>query len=132
MEHSLQVELARVLFEHIDAGSTCLADGIDTNPVVTYTDHDRLDREMRILFRRYPLMMGLGCRIPNPGDYFTDDNCGVPMLIVRDDDGEVRAFLNVCRYRGAQVAMGCGHLKRNFVCPVRSCVKGGYVLVRTV
>jgi phenylpropionate dioxygenase-like ring-hydroxylating dioxygenase large terminal subunit len=117
MEHSLQVELARELFAHIDAGSTCLADGIDTNPVVTYTDHDRLDREMRILFRRYPLMMGLGCRIPDPGDYFTDDNCGVPVLIVRDQGGDVRAFLNVCRHRGAQVATGCGHIKRNFVCP---------------
>lgn len=117
MEHSLQIDLARELFEHIDAGSTCLADGIDTNPVVTYTDRDRLDREMQILFRRYPLMMGLGCRIPDPGDYFTDDNCGVPVLIVRDHDGEVRAFLNVCRHRGAQVATGCGHVKRNFVCP---------------
>ena len=117
MEHSLQVELARELFEHIDAGSTCLADDVDTNPVVTYTDRDRLDREMQILFRRYPLMMGLGCRIPEPGDYFTDDNCGVPVLIVRDQDGEVRAFLNVCRHRGAQVALGCGHVKRNFVCP---------------
>jgi len=117
MEHSLQVELARELFEHIDAGSTCLADDVDTNPVVTYTDRDRLDREMQILFRRYPLMMGLGCRIPEPGDYFTDDNCGVPVLIVRDQDGEARAFLNVCRHRGAQVALGCGHVKRNFICP---------------
>jgi phenylpropionate dioxygenase-like ring-hydroxylating dioxygenase large terminal subunit len=105
------------LFEHIDAGSTCLADAVDTNLVVTYTDRDRLDREMQILFRRYPLMMGLGCRIPEPGDYFTDDNCGVPILVVRDHGGEVRAFLNVCRHRGAQVATGCGHVKRSFVCP---------------
>lgn len=117
MEHSLQIELARQLFEHIDAGSTCLADDIDTNPVTMYTDRERLDREIQILFRRYPLMMGLGCRIPEPGDYFTDENCGVPMLMVRDHDGQVRAFLNVCRHRGAQVAMGCGHIKRSFVCP---------------
>jgi phenylpropionate dioxygenase-like ring-hydroxylating dioxygenase large terminal subunit len=62
-------------------------------------------------------MMGLGCRIPKPGDYFTDNNCGVPILVVRDHDGEVRAFLNVCRHRGAQVATACGQIKRNFVCP---------------
>lgn len=117
MEHSLQVALARELFAYIDAGSTCLADDIDTNPIDTYTDPARLAREMQILFRGYPLMMGLGCRIPEPGDYFTDENCGVPMVIVRDDAGEVRAFLNVCRHRGAQVAMGCGRAKRNFVCP---------------
>lgn len=95
MEYSLQVQLARELFEHIDAGTTCLADSIATNPIVSYTDPDRLDREMQILFRRYPLMMGLGCRIPEPGDYFTDDNCGVPILIVRDHDGDVRAFVNI-------------------------------------
>ena len=117
MEYSLQVQLARELYKHIDAGTTCLADGIATNPIVIYTHPDRLDREMQILFRRYPLMMGLGCRIPEPGDYFTDDSCGVPILVVRDHDGDVRALLNICRHRGAQVARGCGHMKRGFVCP---------------
>jgi len=117
MEHSLQVALSRELFEHIDAGTTCLADDIATNPVVTYTDQALLDRELSTLFRRYPLMMGLSCRIPEPGDYFTDNNSGIPILIVRDEKGEVRAFLNVCRHRGAQVARGCGRMKRAFVCP---------------
>ena len=117
MDHALQIALSQELFAHIDAGTTCLADDIDTNSVSTYTDPDRLKREMTVLFRRYPLMMGLGCRIPEPGDYFTDDNCGVPILMVRDDAGEVRAFLNVCRHRGAQVAPGSGRLERNFICP---------------
>lgn len=117
MDHSLQVALARELFDHIDAGTTCLAKDIHVNPIETYTDAARLEREIQILFRRHPLMMGLGCRIPAPGDYFTDENCGVPMLIVRDHEGEVRAFLNVCRHRGAQVAKGCGRMERNFICP---------------
>ena len=117
MEHSLQVKLAHELLEHIDAGTTCLADNVATNPTANYTDPDRLGREMQILFRRYPLMMGLGCRIPEPGDYLTDDVCGIPILMVRDHDGDVRAFLNVCRHRGSHVARGCGHVKRNFVCP---------------
>ncbi|MCK5363052.1 MAG: aromatic ring-hydroxylating dioxygenase subunit alpha, partial [Gammaproteobacteria bacterium] len=117
MEHSLQVQLAHELLEHIDAGTTCLADDVATNPTASYTDPHRLDREMQILFRRYPLMMGLACRIPEPGDYFTDDACGVPILVVRGRDGDVRAFLNVCRHRGAHVARGCGHVKRSFVCP---------------
>ena len=101
MEHALQVQLAHELLEHIDAGTTCLADRVATNPTANYTDPHRFDREMKILFRRYPLMMGLSCRIPEPGDYFTDDVCGVPILIVRDNDGDVRAFLNVCRHRGS-------------------------------
>lgn len=117
MDQSLQIALARQLFAHIDAGTTCLADDVATNPVASYTDPERLERELGILFRRYPLLMGLSNRIPEPGDYFADDNCGVPILVVRDHDGEVRAFLNVCRHRGAQVARGCGHVKRTFVCP---------------
>jgi phenylpropionate dioxygenase-like ring-hydroxylating dioxygenase large terminal subunit len=117
MEYALQVRLARELFEHIDAGTTCLADDIATNSVASYTEPDRLDQELKILFRRYPLMMGLACRIPEPGDYFTDENCGLPILIVRDHEGVVRAFLNVCRHRGAQVARGCGHVKSGFTCP---------------
>ena len=117
MKHSLQVELAHQLFEYIDSGTTCLADGIATNPIASYTDPDRLDRELKRFFRRYPLMMGLACRIPEAGDYFTDDNCGVPILVVRDHEDDVRAFLNVCRHRGAKVARGCGQVKRAFVCP---------------
>ena len=117
MEHPLQVALAHELFEHIDAGTTCVADDIATNPVTTFTDPDRLDRELGVLFRKFPLMMGLSCRIPQPGDYLADDYAGVPILMVRDDDGGVRAFLNVCRHRGARVAKGCGHSERVFVCP---------------
>ena len=117
MKHALQVQLAQEIFDYLDAGSTCLAESIATNPITSYTDPDRLGRELQVLFRRYPLMMGLSCRIPAPGDYFTDNNCGVPILVVRDQNGEVRAFLNVCRHRGAQVALGCGHMKRSFVCP---------------
>ena len=56
MEYSLQVQLAHEVFEHIDAGTTCLADDVATNPIVSYTNPDRLVREMRILFRRYPLI----------------------------------------------------------------------------
>ena len=117
MEHSLQVTLAHELFRHIDAGTTCLADDIATNPVTTFTDPDRLDRELGTLFRKFPLMMGLACTIPEPGDFLTDDNAGAPILLVRGEDAVVRAFLNVCRHRGAQVAKGCGRVERVFVCP---------------
>ena len=46
----------------------------------------------------------------------TDDYAGVPVLIVRGREGKLRAFLNVCRHRGAKVAEGCGEA-RLFVCP---------------
>jgi nitrite reductase/ring-hydroxylating ferredoxin subunit len=60
--------------------------------------------------------MGLSCDWPAPGAYRTDDFAGVPILTVRGRDGTLRAFLNVCRHRGAKVAQGCGSAAA-FTCP---------------
>src|SRR5215475_7138166 len=66
-------------------------------------------RERGLFFRRDPLFVGLSCLLPRAGDYMTHDYAGVPMLLVRHKDGNLRAFLNVCRHRGARVADGSGH-----------------------
>ncbi|MGH8702696.1 MAG: aromatic ring-hydroxylating oxygenase subunit alpha, partial [Burkholderiales bacterium] len=70
-----------------------------------------------VLFRRYPLLLGMSCQLREPGDYLTDDFTGIPILVVRGEDGRVRAFHNVCRHRGARVAEGCGKRPKSFVCP---------------
>src|SRR5271169_4574358 len=46
-----------------------------------------------------------------PGDYFSFDLIGEPLLIVRGDDGILRAFYNVCRHRAGNPAVGCGNRK---------------------
>ncbi len=116
MHRSVQLDLMRKVFAHIETGTTDVADAVYRQPAASYSSGQRLARETDILFRRYPLLMGMSCQIPKPGDHFTDDNAGVPILVVRGSDGRVRAFLNVCRHRGARVAEGCGN-QRNFVCP---------------
>jgi nitrite reductase/ring-hydroxylating ferredoxin subunit len=116
MDHEQQVALMRRAFAHIDAGTTDLAESVFFNPVAAYCSPQRLARESALLFREYPLLMGLSNQIPEPGDHFTDDHTGVPILVVRGNDGRARAFQNVCRHRGARVAEGCGRQK-NFVCP---------------
>jgi phenylpropionate dioxygenase-like ring-hydroxylating dioxygenase large terminal subunit len=60
--------------------------------------------------------MGLSCDWPKPGAYRTEDYAGVPILIARGSDGKLRAFMNVCRHRGAKVAQGCGSAAA-FTCP---------------
>ena len=60
--------------------------------------------------------MGFASEWAEPGAYRTDDYAGVPILVLRGRDGKLRAFLNVCRHRGAKVAQGCGKA-RMFVCP---------------
>ncbi len=41
--------------------------------------------------------------VPGPGDYVTFDDLGVPLLIVRGTDGQIRCFYNTCQHRGAPV-----------------------------
>ncbi len=116
MERATQHHLMRRVLAHLAAGTTDLAPDVHRNPTTAYGDAAHLAREVDVLFRRYPLMVGLSCLIPAAGDHFTDDHAGVPILVVRGDDGRARAFLNVCRHRGARVAEGCGRA-RSLTCP---------------
>ena len=116
MEHSVQVELAAALLEHIDDGTTDYGESVFHHPVEHYTSPARLRAELE-LFRNEPLFMGLSSLIPNPGDYFTEDGGPAPVLVARGKDGVVRAFLNVCRHRGSRVAEGCGPSQGRFICP---------------
>jgi nitrite reductase/ring-hydroxylating ferredoxin subunit len=117
MQHATQVALAHRVFDCIDHNTTELADAIFRNPTTSYTCPKRAERERDVLFRSHPLFFGLSCELAKPGDYRTDDLSGVPILVVRTNSGQLRAFLNVCRHRGAKVASGSGSGKRTFVCP---------------
>ncbi|MBT3330502.1 MAG: Rieske 2Fe-2S domain-containing protein [Rhodospirillaceae bacterium] len=117
MEHATQVRLTREVFAHLDANTTALAPDVMYHATSAYDSPERLAREKEILFRKYPLLMGLSGQLPNAGDFLTDDYSGVPIVVVRDRGGDVRAFLNVCRHRGARLVEGCGKTGRAFSCP---------------
>lgn len=117
MLRETQVELVRRVLGYIDNRTTQLVDKVYLNDVSTYTDPGQAALERDKFFRQSPLFFTMSCQIPNPGDYFADDLGGVPILAVRGKDGIARAFLNVCRHRGAKVATGSGKGQRAFVCP---------------
>ncbi|MCW1382770.1 aromatic ring-hydroxylating dioxygenase subunit alpha [Novosphingobium sp. KCTC 2891] len=54
--------------------------------------------------------------LPEAGDYVTYDNAGRSFLIVRQDDGEVKAFHNVCLHRGRKLKTDSGSADQ-FLCP---------------
>ena len=61
----------------------------------------------------------LACRvdeIPVAGDYRVFDLCGRSAIVVRGNDGEVRAFANTCRHRGTRLLDDAGHA-RAIICP---------------
>jgi nitrite reductase/ring-hydroxylating ferredoxin subunit len=60
-------------------------------------------------------LAGWASEVARPGDFVTRDLGPSPVLVCRGDDGDLKAFLNVCSHEGARVALGCGTAER-FVC----------------
>jgi phenylpropionate dioxygenase-like ring-hydroxylating dioxygenase large terminal subunit len=117
VRHDLQVKLLKRFFELRQSRATDMADHIFRNPVGAYTDPDRFALEFEVFFRRAPLVVGLSADLPHVGEYVTTEAAGIPLLLVRGEDGAVRAFLNTCRHRGGRVADGRGLQGRTFTCP---------------
>jgi phenylpropionate dioxygenase-like ring-hydroxylating dioxygenase large terminal subunit len=112
---ALELDLARRLLDHIEHGTTDMADSVLEVPTDVYQGAHH-DREVEALFRGYPLVLALSGALPAPGTYFTADLCGTPVLLTRDETGRVRAFLNGCRHRGVRVCDGGGS-SRTLTCP---------------
>jgi nitrite reductase/ring-hydroxylating ferredoxin subunit len=94
-----------------------LAPEIMRIPASNYLDPARWQLEVDRIFKRVPLMLAATAELPRPGDFKTLTAAGVPVLLVRADDGEVRAFVNSCPHRGANVATAETGSARRFVCP---------------
>jgi phenylpropionate dioxygenase-like ring-hydroxylating dioxygenase large terminal subunit len=116
MERQEELAVGRRLLGHIDGRTTDLADALFRNRTVNYSCRERAALERERLFRDRPIFMGLSTRLAKAGDYVAEDVAGMPVLMTRGADGEVRAFANICRHRGAPVAQGCGNA-RAFTCP---------------
>lgn len=118
MQHQTQVALIERIFRHLDQGTTDVARQVGKIAASCYTSEAQLRREQDILFRDYPLLMGFSSQLDQPGKYLTDDFSGLPILVVRGEDGALHAFLNVCRHRGARlVEQLCGQKAQGFTCP---------------
>jgi phenylpropionate dioxygenase-like ring-hydroxylating dioxygenase large terminal subunit len=92
-----------------------LADG-RTLPFDWYSDPAVLRLERERIFRRSWQYAGRGDQVAQPGSYFTCAAGGVPIVVVRDREGALRAFLNICRHRGSLVCEGEGR-RETLQCP---------------
>jgi choline monooxygenase len=79
-----------------------------TIPSRYYIDAAILGDENRSIFARTWQLVGRADRVAEPGQFFTATVAGEPLLIVRGNDGVVRAMSNVCRHRAGPVARGEG------------------------
>lgn len=72
-------------------------------PVQRFTSDEFWELEQKYLWPRSWVIAGRSEDIANVGDFFTFDDLGVPILLIRGKDLQVRAFYNTCQHRGAPV-----------------------------
>lgn len=73
--------------------------------------------EMERIFDRNWAFLAHETELPQPGDFVVRALGSASAVLVREDDGRVRAFLNSCRHRGARVCKGETGNVKHFVCP---------------
>jgi phenylpropionate dioxygenase-like ring-hydroxylating dioxygenase large terminal subunit len=107
--------IAERLVTHLRGGTTDTAERDLRLPTWHYFDPGHAARE-RALFHRRPLLAAVGTSLPSPGAFLTLDLVGVPLLLVRQADGSVAGFRNVCRHRGGRVEPEACGSRRLFTC----------------
>ena len=82
-----------------------------------YTDPDYFKVDMDLIWYRDWLFVGHDCEIAKPGSYFTVQVGIYPVVIVRGQDGVIRALHNTCRHRGSRVCTAHKGQAAKLVCP---------------
>lgn len=91
-----------------------------TLPARCYYDPDFFKFETQHVLKKNWLCVGRTDQVEKPGDYFTVEMFGEPLLIIRDRQDQINALVNVCQHRWAQVVRpGSGNTKL-LVCPNHS------------
>ena len=81
-----------------------------------YVDPALFQEEMDSIFSRCWLFVGHDSELSAPDDFITRNIAGRPVLFLRDKDGVVRCFLNICPHRGAQLTRLRRGNARNLSC----------------
>lgn len=84
-------------------------------PANFFFDDVRFQQEKSELFLNTPQPIGFSCELPTPESYLSVDISGVPIVVTRNQSGELQAFINACTHRGARVARDKGQ-KNKLIC----------------
>jgi phenylpropionate dioxygenase-like ring-hydroxylating dioxygenase large terminal subunit len=82
-----------------------------------YFDPEFFEAEKKAFLRAAPQVVCHESEIANAGEWRTLEYLGESVVVIRGDDGEVRAFSNVCRHRGSRLVDGTGGCAKVLTCP---------------
>jgi choline monooxygenase len=93
----------------VDLASTLIPDA--------YTSEAYYELEQQRVFGGSWVGVAMTSQLRDPGDFIVVEVAGRSLIVCRNKAGELRAFDNVCRHRGAQICAASGHVARFFQCP---------------
>ncbi|KIQ20639.1 aromatic ring-hydroxylating oxygenase subunit alpha [Rhodococcus sp. MEB064] len=109
----------------LDTGTAGTGSLIRTLPGSWYTSADIFAAEQEHVFEAMWFCAVRSADLPTPGAFRRVDVGRESVLVVRGRDGQLRAFLNVCRHRGAQICTEeSGTVTRNLRCPYHAWTYG--------
>jgi phenylpropionate dioxygenase-like ring-hydroxylating dioxygenase large terminal subunit len=82
-----------------------------------YHDAEFFEAEKRAFLRAAPQVVCHESEIAHPGEWRSLEYLGESVIVIRGDDGAVRAFANVCRHRGSRLVDGTGGCAKVISCP---------------
>ncbi|MDQ0473582.1 aromatic ring-hydroxylating oxygenase subunit alpha [Labrys wisconsinensis] len=86
-------------------------------PAGLYTRQDVFEADLDVFFHKHWIYVGLECDVPEPGDAHVIDLGSASIILLRDDDGRIRVFHNVCRHRGTRLLDSGSSIISKLVCP---------------
>ncbi len=111
------VALAKRLIANVKAGTGTQADSIMEVDTATYNDPVLYEKEMRAIFDTLPFIAGMSSDLGKPGDFININEFGTPILVTRNKQGQVKAFVNSCRHRGSALVFEPRGSCAGFSCP---------------
>ena len=82
-----------------------------------YTSPDDFQIDLELIWYRDWLFVGHDCEVPGAGNFLTVQVGEYPVIVLRDRNGDVRAFHNSCRHRGSRICAQERGIAPRLVCP---------------
>jgi choline monooxygenase len=107
------------LLQQVARNASASFDVAQSLPPAVYHSAEILELEKKRLFRREWICIGRTAEIPEQGDFLCRDIVDAPVFVMRQRDGSLKAFANVCVHRSSRLLSGAGHVSR-ISCPYHS------------
>ena len=117
MDRQTEIALIKEIIGLAEQKSAHLDEAVAHSPISRYSSPERFERERAMILRRKPVIAAQSSELEGERAFLAKNFLGLPVLLTRDENKTVHAFLNVCRHRGAKLERETSGCKRIFTCP---------------